>query len=591
MHSALGREAEISQGRPAGATWRIGASATTALVIALGPLLWLGYTLRYASYAGLGRDQGARQGLAWAVAHGARLYSDLREIDGPLALELHLWAQRLGGTDARALRCLDLALSALVFLFVGASLPGATRAEPRRRPVHEQLLWGLAGCVLLLVQYLALYDASQLTQRESIFDWFVLGALGCILRELGSERARHAKLWLVLAGAASATPWFGKPLCVFYSLLHLWAFASVRSRAGLDLRQRLLAIASGLGLGSALQLGFLAVAGDVGAFLRIYLSENPLYYDSIWPHRFEDLLTPGRSQPGMQALFAALATVSLVATRRMGRQMLAFAAFPLLGLALDFAQGRSFGEHMHPVTAGTTLIALALCCQLATPQGVEHQAVSPVSLWSVAFGTLLAFRAATALLACSLMHSEWAAEQGGSREARASSGFARHYDTSDFAGAALVEAGAYLRQHTRPGDRIQLYGMDPYLLALAQRHSATPYVYAADLVPDASIAGIRLLGGSDAEVQRARALAARNAADFLARLYRANPAALVLFDHTPFRHPQHALDELLTNVPEVRPLLREKYRETHAFGLLHVYLRNDLAGPPPPPKRRTPRAR
>jgi uncharacterized membrane protein len=258
----------------------------------------------------------------------------------------------------------------------------------------------------------------------------------------------------------------------------------------------------------------------------------------------------------------------------------------MLGIGLDFAQGRSFGEHLHPVTAGTTLIALALCCQLATEGSAPTEPRRAVGVWSLLLGTLLAFRAATELLASVQLRADWTVTDGATREARASVAFARHYDAGDFASGALVEVGTFLRQRTRPDDRIQLYGMDPYLLALAARRSATPYVYSADLVPDAPIAGIRLRGGSPRDVETARGLARRNAADFLERLQRANPAAFVLFDRAPFRHPAHALDELLTNVPGLQPLLRGNYNEVKSLGPLHVYLRKDRWTPPPPPKRK-----
>jgi hypothetical protein len=292
----------------------------------------------------------------------------------------------------------------------------------------------------------------------------------------------------------------------------------------------------------------------------------------VWPHRFEDLLSPSRAPLCLQALVASLATIGLVATRRVGRQALALAAIPLLGIGLDFVQGRSFGEHLHPVTAGTALIALALCCQLATEPRLIAEPSRAAGVWPLLLGALLAFQAATALLASPHLRADWTMTDGATREGRASVGFARHYDTGDFASGAMFEVAMFLRQRTRPDDRIQLYGMDPYLLALAERRSATPYVYSADLVPDAPIAGIRLRGGSRREVEAARAIAKRNAADFLERLQRANPAAFVLFDRAPFRHPVHALDELLTNVPSLGPLLRESYNEVPSLSALHVYM-------------------
>ena len=57
------------------------------------------------------------------------------------------------------------------------------------------------------------------------------------------------------------------------------------------------------------------------------------------------------------------------------------------------------------------------------------------------------------------------------RSARRAEYFA-HFPRPDFFPFELRQAAAYLREHTRPLDRVQTYGMDPYLLFLARRLSA-----------------------------------------------------------------------------------------------------------------------
>ena len=120
-----------------------------------------------------------------------------------------------------------------------------------------------------------------------------------------------------------------------------------------------------------------------------------------------------------------------------------------------------------------------------------------------------------------------------------------------------------------------MYGMDPYLLALAERQSATPYIYSLDLNPDAVLHGIRAEGGSATAIEAARAIAQRNVADFVVRIGRKNPAAFVFFDRAPFLHPSSAFDEFTKHVPQLVPLLRTRYRKLPNVGLLSVYLRVD----------------
>lgn len=551
------------------------ASVTTALVIALGPLLWLGYAVRRASYAGLGRDQGIFQGTAWAIAHGDLLYRDLREINGPLVHEIHLLARLFGGADAHVLRSFDLCVSGLVFAFFGAALPGATQALPERRGLLERLAWAVAACVVLLSQYVSFYDSWYLTQRESFFDWFVLVGFGGVLWARTSATDRSARTFVVLAGAASATLWFGKPQCALYTLLHLLVLSSGPQAGPLALRRRLLWFAGGLALGCALQVAFLARYAGIPEFVRIYFIENPRYYRYIWP-RFLDDIVALEAHSAFYPIAIVLSSLSwgLVVMRQLGRHMLGLAAFPLLGIALDILQRKAFTYHLHPVTAGAAMLAIALACHLATTLAPKEFGPR-AAWWPLLLASSIAYYAAQSLVSSPHLQASWAVTDGSTASDRLSPRYLKHYDTKTFASAALVEVGRFLQQHTLASDRIQMYGMDPYLLALAQRHSATPYIYGIDLNPDAVVAGILASGGSAEAVLAARAIAQRNVSDLVARVQRANPAAFVFYDRAPFMHPKSGYDEFLTHVPALALLLPARYRALPAFGLLHVYMRTD----------------
>ena len=67
--------------------------------------------------------------------------------------------------------------------------------------------------------------------------------------------------------------------------------------------------------------------------------------------------------------------------------------------------------------------------------------------------------------------------------------FLRHFTGGDYFAWDIHRAAAYVRDHTGPGDRVQTYGMDPYVMFLAQRLSATPYIYNFELDVDAALAG------------------------------------------------------------------------------------------------------
>jgi hypothetical protein len=557
---------------------RLGASLVAALIIALGPLLWLWFALWRASYLALGRDQGIFQGIAWSMTQGDKLYRDLREINGPLVDEIHLLARLFGGIDAHVLRSFDLIASGLVFAFVGATLPLATGRVPRARPRLEHLAWAVAGAGLLLGQYVAIYSYWDFTQRESFYDWFILGALACDLRARAAAKPARARGWLIAAGALSITPWFGKPTCALFTLVHLLLIACSEREVALSRVKQLLAFGLGMVLGALPQLVFLLMFCDIPAFVRSYLFDNPRYYVYIWPRGLSAIVTTDPHAEYFPLPIAlALAMLALIGIGNVSRRMLGIALLPLLGIGLDLLQNKAFPYHLHPVTAGAALLALALTCHAGTTSddAVEGQPrVTP--LWAIALGCVIAYSAARQLIDSQSLHADWAPREGATAAQRASAPYLKHFDRSDFAASALQQSADFLQRYTRPGERIQLYGMDPYLLALAQRRSATPYLYDIDVNPEAVLQGIEALGGSVQATAFAKALANRHASDLAARIRRSPPAAFVLFDNAPFTFPRSGLVDFCAHVPAAAPFLAERYIDAERFGTIQIMMRRDL---------------
>jgi hypothetical protein len=148
----------------------------------------------------------------------------------------------------------------------------------------------------------------------------------------------------------------------------------------------------------------------------------------------------------------------------------------------------------------------------------------------------------------------------------------------------MRQTAAYLREHTKPDDRVQTYGMDPYVLFLAERASATPYVYAYDLNADTALAGHTGGRPDDAQSARIRALRDAHEADLLARIQRQPPAAFVFLDSSPLLSNEDAFDDFETHCPSSAAWVHAHYRESTHFGHDHVWMRLDLVpdeGAPP----------
>jgi hypothetical protein len=122
--------------------------------------------------------------------------------------------------------------------------------------------------------------------------------------------------------------------------------------------------------------------------------------------------------------------------------------------------------------------------------------------------------------------------------------------------------------------------MDPYLLFLAERRSATPYIYSYDLNADAALAGSWMKRGIHPTPPQAdviRTMRDSHEADLLARVEANPPAAFVFIDKAPLDTYDDAFYDFRAHNPHAGPWVEEHYRETAAFGEDHIWLRLDLA--------------
>ncbi len=550
------------------------------LTLAIPPLYWVAEATRRASYTPLGRDQGIFQYIAWAVAQGERDYRDIRDVNGPLTHLVHRVLLALGGADEHRFRVLDLAMTGATFALAGACLPGL---RGRRAPeAVDRLAWALAGWVVLSGQYL-LYGYWDLAQRESFFDWFLLPSVGLQLvaqaRFRGHEAPARQERLLMVAGALSVVPWLGKPTYALFTVAQ--ALALLADRDLVVTRRRALArFAVGGALGALVPLAWLAAVGDVGAYVRVQLSDVPAMYRFIWPRSAADILSnPWNASQIIYGLVGALVLLSLVVMGEMPVRVVAVALLPIAALGSVLAQAKGFPYHFHPLTAGVHLQWLLLVAWLAERTRVARRDLALVRLVPVAVGVAVALRVATSMEDSPHIRATWMLWGVSRAEDRTTREFYAHFPEPDFFPYEMHQTADYVRAHTRPEDRVQTYGMDPYVLFLAGRRSATPYIYAYDLDDDTAMRGST--GGAPDERQRARIRALRDAheADLLARVQKDPPAAWVLLDRSPLMSEDDAWDDLEKHCPETAAWVKDHYRESAEFGHDHVWLRDDIAPP------------
>jgi hypothetical protein len=562
---------------------RLARAVLVALTIALPPLFWVAHATWRASFSPLGRDQGIFQYVAWALARGDVDYRDVRDVNGPLTHLVHLVFLALGGADEHRFHVLDLLVTGASFALAGACLPGLRSA--RAPSAVERAAWAFAGWVVLSGQYL-LFDFWEMAQRESFFDWFLLPAVGVQLVAQAPVRAhrgdgpRRQATLLAIAGALSAIPWFGKPTYALFSVLQLVAILlddGLRAPF-LNVRRALGAFAAGALAASLAMLSFLVVYGDAAAFARIQLLDVPAMYRFIWPRAAADMLS--ESWRATQAFFAcagAVVMLGLIVLGELPRRAIAVALLPLAALAGVVVQAKGFPYHFHPVTAGVHLQWLAVAAWLAERARVAQRRFALVRTLPLAVATLIAMRVATAIQDSPHLRATWLLWSGRTPAERRTSAYFEHFARPDFFPLEMLQAAAYLREHTGPDDRVQTYGMDAYVLFLARRASATPYIYAYDLNVDAALQGGTGGAPNEAQSEGIRAIRERHEADLLARVQARPPAAFVFMDGVPLLSEAEAWDDFEAHCEKAASWVREHYRETARFGHDHVWLRDDLA--------------
>lgn len=538
-----------------------------------------------------GRDQGIFQYVSFALASGQRDYVDLHDINGPFVHLLYYVLYRIGGADELVIRAVDFALTGVVFFFAGATLPGVgvTKGDPIARVGSwKRVVWGLAGTAMLWGNLLR-YNWWDHTQRETFYDLCIVAALSAqLLAQIPSALSDRARAWLFVAsGAMGVMPSFGKPTCLLY-LLGQAAGIWLDDEAPLARKRALRAFAIGALLGAAPILAFVAVYGDFGAMIRSVLIEGPKIYRHIWHKSFVEAWTSWGNAPRLNyGVVTAALLVPLGYVRLLPRRALAHALFLVFAIANFFLQGKMFPYHLHPITCAAFLLWLLAFAVLV--ERADRRVIRFAPPWAAWGAALVAACVLSWHCAQEATGSQTAREFTSERLAIARRGlFARDhelaqlYNGGDYFPWDLRRAGWFIRDLTAPEDRVQVWGLDPYVLFFAQRLSATPFIYSFEINVDAEILGGKGGKPPPPEAEELRAMSAAKAHAMYVTLREKPPAAFVTIDNQPFLYPQDADDDFRVHCPEAHAFMIERYARVRRFGAVRVWVRNDLVAKVPP---------
>lgn len=553
------------------------------IFVALPVMVRLPEALARASWATLGRDHGIFQYIAWAASrHGQVMYRDVRDVNGPLVPMVHEIMLALGGANEHRFRVIDLVVTGLTAAFCGGAIaycgaigeaPASTSASSRvrRMPWLRIASMALAAWAIVIAQYVA-YGSWNTAQRESFFDWFVVTSMGLELLALG--RASHPRALLFGAGATSAIAWLGKPTFILFTLGQL--FTLFTGDMAVSKRTRFAWFFSGAAIGVATAVAYLFGRGDVVAWARITFVDIPAMYRFIWPQSPNTILFLYYGPTSMSAIAASVAIAVLVMTQRMPRRMLLLATMPLAGLASVVIQAKGFPYHFHPVSLGTALALLAIVhCAWVHADALKLNALGiGARAGATALAIALGVRAYSALERLPYPPVPIARDPASLESEERLLPFER----VDFFPFALRQAAAFVAARTTPEEAVQTYGMDPYVLFLANRKSATPYIYAYDLNVDAALAGSPEPQGLHPTPEQARTIQAMrddHERDLLRRLERTPPPAFVFVGRSPLMSFPDAVTDFHVHCPTAAAWVFEHYVEAANFDTIRVWLRRD----------------
>ena len=466
-------------------------SLMVPLALALPPLLWVADATRRASLTPLGRDQGIFQYIGWALSRGDRDYRDIRDVNGPLTHLVHRVLLALGGADEHRFRVLDLVITGSTFALVGACLPGLRSPSARRSPEPiERVAWALAAWVVLSGQYL-LYGYWDLAQRESFFDWFLLPSVAL---QLVAQRALASR-----QGAAPARPGRRAERHPLVRQAHLRALHAGAAPGDRPRRRSRRVAAQGAGrLRRGRRRRGRVAAGGPGRDRRcprlrphpalrrardvpLHLAAGGRRTSSPTPG------TPRRPSTEWWGRWCSWRSSCWVRCRD--------APSPSPSCRCARWAASSPRPRGSPTTFTRSRRA-CICSGWSSRRGSPNERASPSGGWhssascpspspsSSPSASPRRWRTLRYIRAVWLL---WGASTAAGRGRLAST--SRAFPSRTISPSSCARPRPTCASTPQPTDRVQIYGMDPYVLFLARRLSATPYIYAYDLNADAALGG------------------------------------------------------------------------------------------------------
>lgn len=419
-----------------------------------------------------GRDQAVFAYVGEVIARGGMPYRDAWDLKPPgiyLAYALLAALAPNGAALMTAVRLADLAVTAVTALLLAQLVTRLTEEETDFGPTWA-LGAGAAGW------YAALYLHGTYWSLAQAEAWANPLLLGAILLLLGRNSETRPKAGALLAVGALLG---GVALLKFTALLPALPFLVWVARSVWSDQRKARPIVVSLtlvGLGGAIVLGLAAGWLATGGALEPYVDIQRCFvapYARLGAQgvleRIAGLFGHTLGWARLAALPVALAAVGLLSPYRWwqeGRGLAAAGFFA--GLLAVWWQGKYFGYHWQTMLPWLALAAavgtVELSARLRLPRLAATMLLPTVALaWSVG-AHWSDYQQAASYAAGALTRKSWVQRFGRPRK-------------GDYAFFATERAAAYVRKHSLPQDSVLVWGFEPAIYLLSDRHPSTRFFF------------------------------------------------------------------------------------------------------------------
>jgi hypothetical protein len=482
----------------------------------------------------LGWDQGVFESIGRVILDGGMPYRDAWDIKGPLTFYIYAASQLLFGYNTWGVRLLDL-------LLLGVAAAALFR-------VMRRLASPLAARWTALVFVLAVASQSfwDTAQPDLWVAHLTLVAFAPLLPRDATLSLRRC----FVVGLAVGLGLLVKPIFLAFLLVPLVAIA-IRRREGARPALRRLAL---LVLGCVLPVGaaalWFALHGALGQLIEVHLLYSARVYSGAFsPALRSRVLGLGAfaasGKTAAVALPAAL-TGAVVLWRARSKSLPPLLAWIAAGVGCIVLQNRFFDYHWSLV-----LPALAILSGVgldAVAASVAASAAGPARTFARIFAVLIVLHAAAGPMREAARWVRFAL--GGATTEEYYDGFTN----GTFNAAADLAAARHIEAHTRPGDRVAMWGWNAAIVYLSHRRHASRFSFNQPLVR-----------GEESPLRQVY----RD--EYLAGMRARPPAYFVVANQTLIGGDTH---DALEEFPELRRLVARDYRLDRRIGLLELYRRN-----------------